>query len=80
MHRLLDAHLTKQKLGFYWESKPTECNANAIMPRSRQNSVTRHKEGFSIKKLIIEGDTLDFEDLDSVLDKLALTRPVGQHF
>ena len=63
LRRLLVEHLTKQKLGLYWESNAIErdaaLNANVVLPRlvskdSHTPSGTTHH-----RNLIIEGDNFD---------------------
>ena len=63
LRRLLVEHLTKQKLGLYWESNAIErdsaLNANVVLPRLLPDAshtppgVTHHHN------LIIEGDNFD---------------------
>ena len=63
LRRLLVEHLTKQKLGLYWESNAIErdaaLNANVVLPRlvpeisHTPNGITHHRN------LIIEGDNFD---------------------
>lgn len=63
LRRLLVEHLTKQKLGLYWESnaieRDTALNANVVLPRlvdaasHTPEGVTHHRN------LIIEGDNFD---------------------
>src|SRR5665647_2866962 len=63
LRRLLVEHLTKQKLGLYWESSAIErdaaLNANVVLPRlvpdySHTPEGTPHH-----RNLIIEGDNFD---------------------
>jgi adenine-specific DNA-methyltransferase len=63
LRRLLVGHLTKQKLGLYWESNAIErdaaLNANVVLPRlvpeysHTPQGITHHRN------LIIEGDNFD---------------------
>jgi len=63
LRRLLVEHLTKQKLGLYWESnaidRDTALNANVVLPRlvpeysHTPQGITHHRN------LIIEGDNFD---------------------
>jgi adenine-specific DNA-methyltransferase len=71
LRRLLVEHLTKQKLGLYWEASAIErdaaLNANLVLPRlveewshrpSRSSSVGGEGD-FPHRNLIIEGDNFD---------------------
>lgn len=91
LRSLLVNQLTKQKLGLQWESNAIErdaaLNANIVLPRlvpdleHRPEGVTEHGN------LIIEGDNfdslhllkmeelVDLDNMQTVLDKLASTRP-----
>ena len=63
LRRLLVDHLTKQKLGLYWESnaikRDVALNANVVLPRlvpeysHTPQGITHHRN------LIIEGDNFD---------------------
>lgn len=62
LRRLLIEHLTKQKLGLYWEhdaiQRDAKLNADIVLPRLvAENSVL--SEGGSSKNLVIEGDNFD---------------------
>jgi adenine-specific DNA-methyltransferase len=65
LRRLLTEHLTKQKLGLYWESSAIErdaaLNANIVLPRlSEPDSHGLEKlAGPGTPNLIIEGDNFD---------------------
>jgi len=65
LRRLLTEHLTKQKLGLYWESSAIErdaaLNANIVLPRlSESDSHGLDKlAGPGTPNLIIEGDNFD---------------------
>ena len=62
LRRLLTEHLTKQKLGLYWESSAIErnaaLNANIVLPRLVDIASYGLNEvaGPGTPKLIIEGD------------------------
>ncbi len=65
LRRLLTEHLTRQKLGLYWESSAIErdaaLNANIVLPRlveADSHGLERVK-GPGTSNLIIEGDNLD---------------------
>ena len=63
LRRLLVEHLTKQKLGLYWESNAIErdaaLNANVVLPRLVPE-LSHTPEGTSFhRNLIIEGDNFD---------------------
>ena len=63
LRRLLVAHLTKQKLGLYWESNAIErdaaLNANVVLPRLVPE-FSHTPEGTTYhRNLIIEGDNFD---------------------
>ncbi len=65
LRRLLTEHLTKQKLGLYWESSAIErdaaLNANIVLPRLVDENSHRLNEvaGPGTPNLIIEGDNYD---------------------
>ena len=65
LRRLLTEHLTKQKLGLYWESSAIErdaaLNANIVLPRLVEKNSHRLDEvtGPGTPNLIIEGDNFD---------------------
>ena len=65
LRRLLTEHLTKQKLGLYWESSAIErdaaLNANIVLPRLVEENSHRLSEvtGPGTPNLIIEGDNFD---------------------
>ena len=65
LRRLQTEHLTKQKLGLYWESSAIErdaaLNANIVLPRLvEENSHTLNLvAGPGTPNLIIEGDNYD---------------------
>ncbi len=65
LRRLLTEHLTKQKLGLYWESSAIErdaaLNANIVLPRLVEENSHGLEElaGPGTPNLIIEGDNFD---------------------
>ena len=65
LRRLLTEHLTKQKLGLYWESSAIErdaaLNANIVLPRLMEENSHGLKAlaGPGTPNLIIEGDNFD---------------------
>ena len=65
LRRLLTEHLTKQKLGLYWESNAIErdaaLNANVVLPRLVEENSHNLSEvaGAGTPNLIIEGDNFD---------------------
>ncbi|MGX7005665.1 site-specific DNA-methyltransferase [Caballeronia sp. KNU42] len=63
LRRLLVEHLTKQKLGLYWEANAIErdkaLNANLVMPVLRQEWSMLAPRGAACANLIIEGDNYD---------------------
>jgi adenine-specific DNA-methyltransferase len=65
LRRLLTEHLTKQKLGLYWESSAIErdavLNADIVLPRLVEENSHRLNEvaGPGTPNLIIEGDNFD---------------------
>jgi adenine-specific DNA-methyltransferase len=63
LRRLLVEHLTKQKLGLYWESNALErdraLNANLVFPRLVPEWSQLGSDGTASRNLIIEGDNFD---------------------
>jgi adenine-specific DNA-methyltransferase len=65
LRRLLTEHLTKQKLGLYWESSAIErdaaLNANIVLPRlvEENSHCLNEVAGPGTPNLIIEGDNFD---------------------
>ena len=69
LRRLLVEHLTRQKLGLYWEANAIErdaaLNANLVLPRLMEEwshgagPSSAGNEGFAYRNLIIEGDNFD---------------------
>lgn len=63
LRRLLVEHLTKQKLGLYWESNAIErdaaLNANVVLPRLLPNDSHTPEGTTHHRNLIIEGDNFD---------------------
>ena len=65
LRRLLTEHLTKQKLGLYWEASAIErdaaLNANIVLPRLVEENSHKLNEvaGPGTPNLIIEGDNYD---------------------
>ena len=63
LRRLLVEHLTKQKLGLYWESNAIErddaLNANLVFPRLMPELSHLDAQGSLSRNLIIEGDNFD---------------------
>jgi len=62
LYRYLVEHLTRQKLGLYWESDAIErdkaLNANVVLPRL-VNEYSLFDENGEARNLIIEGDNFD---------------------
>lgn len=63
LRRLLVEHLTKQKLGLYWEANAIErdkaINANIVLPRLVEDWSLLPNDGDPSRNLIIEGDNFD---------------------
>lgn len=63
LRRLLVEHLTKQKLGLYWESNAIErdaaLNANVVLPRLLPGASHTPPDVTHHQNLIIEGDNFD---------------------
>ena len=67
LRRLLTEHLTKQKLGLYWESsaiaRDAALNADIVLPRLVEDAVYSHGlaalGGTGTPNLVIEGDNFD---------------------
>ena len=65
LRRLLTEHLTKQKLGLYWESnaitRDAALNANIVLPRLVEENSHNLSDvaGTGTPNLIIEGDNFD---------------------
>ena len=66
LRRLLVEHLTKQKLGLYWEANAIErdaaLNANLVLPRLVEEWSHRPEamdDGQAHRNLILEGDNFD---------------------
>ncbi len=63
LRRLLVEHLTKQKLGLYWESNAIErdaaLNANLVFPRLLADLSHLDEQQSPSRNLIIEGDNFD---------------------
>lgn len=63
LRRLLVEHLTKQKLGLYWESNAIErdaaLNANVVLPRLLPDFSHTPAGTSQHRNLIIEGDNFD---------------------
>lgn len=67
LRRLLVEHLTKQKLGLYWEANAIErdaaLNADVVLPRLDDGSL---------------GETVDWDDLLPVQEWLRASKPTVQ--
>jgi len=63
LRRLLIEHLTKQKLGLYWESNAIErdaaLNANVVLPRLVRDLSHTPAGATHHRNLIVEGDNFD---------------------
>ncbi len=67
LRRLLTEHLTKQKLGLYWESsaiaRDAALNADIVLPRLVEDAAYSHglaeRSGAGTPNLVIEGDNFD---------------------
>lgn len=63
LRRLLVEHLTKQKLGLYWESnaiaRDAALNANVVLPRLVLDASHTPEGCTQHRNLVIEGDNFD---------------------
>jgi adenine-specific DNA-methyltransferase len=63
LRRLLIEHLTKQKLGLYWEhdaiKRDESLNADVVLPRLRPDLSVVPDGGRPMHNIVIEGDNFD---------------------